>query len=51
VLEGRVRITPGVKMMNKSAGTIRSAGVMVNLKTKLMMAQENRESTRAWNIT
>ena len=50
-LGGRVRRTPGVKRTNKSAGTMRSAGVSVNLKTNLMMTHERSERTRAWNIT
>jgi hypothetical protein len=48
---GKVRITPGVKRMNRKAGTIRSAGVIVNLKPKLMMAHDIRAKTRAWKST
>jgi len=43
---GKDRMTPGVKAMNKITGTIRSARVVVNLKTKLMMTQESRAKTR-----
>jgi len=50
-LGGSVRITPGVKRIKRRAGTIRSAGVSVNLKTKLMMTHEKRDRTRAWNNT
>lgn len=48
---GRVRITPGVKSTKRRAGTIRSAGVNVNLKTKLMMTHDKRAKTKAWNKT
>jgi len=48
---GRDRITPGVRRTKRSAGTIRSAGVNVNLKTKLMMTQDKRAKTKAWNNT
>jgi hypothetical protein len=48
---GRVRITPGVKRTKRMAGTIRSAGVNVNLKTKLMMTHDKRARTKAWNNT
>jgi hypothetical protein len=48
---GKVRITPGVKRTKRRAGTIRSAGVNVNLKPKLMMTQDRRAKTKAWNST
>ena len=50
-LGGKVRITPGDKRTKRRAGTIRSAGVRVNLKTKWMMAHDKMAKTRAWNIT
>ena len=48
---GKVSITPGVKRIKRIAGTMRSAGVKVNLKTNLMMTHERSERTRAWNNT
>jgi hypothetical protein len=50
-LGGNVRITPGVKRIKRMAGTIRSAGVIVNLKTKLMIIHDRRDTTKAWNNT
>jgi hypothetical protein len=50
-LGGKVRITPGVKRTKRRAGTIKSAGVNVNLKTKWMIAHDRRAKTKAWNIT
>jgi hypothetical protein len=47
VTGGMVNRTPGLKRMNQKAGTTRSAGVKVNLKTNLMMAQLRRANTRA----
>jgi hypothetical protein len=44
---GIVRITPGVKSIKNRAGIIRSAKVMVNLKTKLITAQLSMAKTRA----
>jgi hypothetical protein len=49
--DGMDKRTPGVKVMNHKEGTIRSAKVMVNLKTKLMIAQLKRAKTRAWKRT
>jgi len=50
-LGGKVRITPGVKRTKRRAGTIRSAGVIVNLKPKLMIAHDKRATTKAWKST
>lgn len=50
-LGGKVRITPGDKRTKSMAGTIKSAGVIVNLKTKLMMSHDRRVKTRAWKST
>jgi hypothetical protein len=44
---GSVSITPGVKRTKRIAGTIRSAGVNVNLKPKWMMAHDKRAKTKA----
>jgi len=50
-LGGKVKRTPGVKRTKRRAGTMRSAGVIVNLKTKWMMSHDKRATTKAWNIT
>jgi len=50
-LGGKVKRTPGVKRTKRRAGTMRSAGVIVNLKPKLMIAHDKRATTRAWKST
>jgi hypothetical protein len=50
-LGGKVKRTPGVKRIKRKAGTIRSAGVIVNLKPKLMIAHDRRAKTKAWKST
>jgi hypothetical protein len=42
---GMVSKTPGVKAMNRIMGTIKSAGVSVNLNPNLIIAHERIPST------
>jgi len=48
---GSVKSTPGVRRTKRIAGTIRSAGVIVNLKPKLIMTHDKRDRIKAWKST